>query len=83
MKNEKNEEIIIKIKRVIAQFTDVEIQDIKMESELICDLGFTSFDLVCLLSSIEAEFGIKGDEKMLKGMIKTVGDVSKVILKKT
>lgn len=81
MKAVQNHEVVMKVKKVIAQFTDVEIQDIKLESQLVIDLGFTSFDLVCLLNSIESEFGIKGDEKMLKG-IKSVEDVTKVVMNK-
>lgn len=79
MIKEQNDEMMMHIKTVISQFTDVDLQEIRMESELICDLGFTSFDLICLLSAIEEDFGVKEDEKMLKG-IKTVEDVSSMIL---
>jgi len=56
------------------------MNDIKMESDLICDLGLTSFDLVCLVSSFEEEFNIKRDNMALKSL-KTVNDVCKIILK--
>ncbi|MFC3749968.1 acyl carrier protein [Paenibacillus sp. GCM10012306] len=79
MNKEQNDEQMLQIKDIISQFTDVDLKEIRLESELICDLGFTSFDLVCLLSSLEEEFGVKGDEKMLK-RIKTVEDVSSMIL---
>ncbi len=79
MKNEHNQEKIAKIKKVIAQFTDVEFQDIKLESELTCDLGLTSFDLVSLLSSLEDEFDITGDDMNVKN-IKTVEDVCNSVL---
>ncbi|MEK3900778.1 MULTISPECIES: acyl carrier protein [unclassified Paenibacillus] len=80
MIREQNDETMLKIKTVISPFTDVDIQEIQMESKLICDLGFTSFDLVCLLSVLEEEFGLKVDEKMLKG-IQTVEDVRNAVLK--
>lgn len=80
MINEDNNKKIIKIKEILSQFTDIEMNDIKMESDLICDLGLTSFDLVCLVSSFEEEFNIKRDNMALKSL-KTVNDVCKIILK--
>ncbi|MEN2777086.1 acyl carrier protein [Acetivibrio clariflavus] len=79
MENKQGSIEIEKIREIISQFTDVDLEDIKMESDLRCDLGLTSFDLACMISSFEEEFGISRDTKILK-KVKTVGDACKVIL---
>jgi len=80
VREEQSKENVIRIKKVIAEYTDVEMQDIQMESELTCDLGLTSFDLVCLMGSLEEEFGVTIDDTMMQGM-QTVGDVYKALSK--
>ena len=37
----------------------VEADEIKVEDNFKLDLGMSSFDIVCVMSDIEAEFGVK------------------------
>lgn len=62
------------IKNIIANYTDMEPDEIMDENELTMDLGLTSFDLISLISEFEIILGKSIDNSVLKH-IQTVGDV--------
>ncbi|MBV6492747.1 MAG: Acyl carrier protein [Turneriella sp.] len=72
------EEIMGKVKKIIAEQLSVDESEIKNESHFIDDLGADSLDTVELVMALEEEFGIEiPDEDAEK--IQTVGDVQKYI----
>lgn len=75
-----DEGYVLKIKKIIAEYTDVDLKDIHMESKLTYDLGLTSFDFACLTGALEQELNFKIDNAGLKN-VTTVEDVYKLLLK--
>ena len=72
------EEIMVKVKKIIAEQLGVDEGEINNESHFIDDLGADSLDTVELVMALEEEFGIEiPDEDAEK--IQTVGDVQKYI----
>lgn len=71
-----NEIILEKVIALFATMTDAD--EITEESELMDDLGISSMDVLFLISSLEAEFGVKVPEKTIRQVI-TVSDVVDVI----
>ncbi len=65
-----------KIKEIIAENLDVEVDAITLETNLLEDLDADSLDLYQMISEVEEEFDVKIDEIE---NIKTVGDVVKII----
>ncbi|MDY6820797.1 MAG: acyl carrier protein [Deferribacterota bacterium] len=69
-----------KVKSIIAEQLNIDIEDVKPESSFIEDLGADSLDTVELVMAFEDEFGIEiPDEEAEK--IKTVADVVEAIKK--
>ena len=48
-----------KLKTIICQYVEVNPEDIKPESRFIEDLGFNSYDVMCMLGDAETEFDIE------------------------
>ncbi len=67
-----------KVIEIIADFLDIEAEEIKVESDLKEDLQADSLDFVELVMELEEEFDFEADEDKLAGL-KTVGDVIKFI----
>ncbi len=67
-----------KVIEIIADFLDIEVEEIKVESDLKEDLQADSLDFVELVMELEEEFDFEADEDKLAGL-KTVGDVIKFI----
>ena len=73
------EELIDRVRELIAEKLSLEVEDITEESDLIEDLDADSLDLVDLIMAVEDEFGVSiADEDVEK--IKTVGDIFKQLL---
>lgn len=51
------------IKAMIVKYEDVEIDSIREDSRFIEDLGFNSYDFMCMVGEIEETFGIEVDER--------------------
>ena len=62
-----------KLTEILEEYLGEKVE-ITPETELLSDLGMSSFDLIQLVCTIEEEFGIEILDRALKN-IKTVGDV--------
>lgn len=51
------------LKEMICEFVEVEEEKITMEAKLIEDLGFNSYDLMCLIGEIEERLDIEINEQ--------------------
>lgn len=63
-----------KIKTILADQLDVDVETITMETDIGADLGADSLDVVELIMSIEDEFEVEVPDEKIEG-IKTVGDI--------
>lgn len=70
--------IFEKVKNLISEQLGVNVEEIKMETDLINELEADSLDIVQMLITMESEFGIEFDDDEIKGL-RTVGDVVKFI----
>jgi len=63
-----------KLKDMITNYVDVDADSIEPDSRFAEDLGFNSYDFLCMLGDCEDEFGIDVDESVA-GKKKTVGEL--------
>lgn len=63
---------------IIGDFLDIDVAEIKLESDLKEDLQADSLDFVELVMELEETFDFEADEDKLASL-KTVGDVVKFI----
>ncbi len=62
-----------KIKEIICEYVEVEPDSITEDSRFIEDLGFNSYDVMCMMGDAEDNFDVEIDqEEAVK--CKTVGD---------
>lgn len=74
------EEILERVIPLIATVSEEE--EICEDSEIMDDLGISSMDVLYLIASMEAEFGVKVPEKAIRKMV-TVSDVADVLCELT
>ncbi|MBF0223983.1 MAG: acyl carrier protein [Desulfobacterales bacterium] len=67
-----------KVRKIICEKLDVELDEVVREASLIDDLGADSLDLVELMMSMEDEFDLEIPEKESE-KIKTVKDIIEYI----
>ncbi len=70
--------IFEKVRKLIAEQLDVDVDEITLETVITEDLGADSLDVVDLVMTFEDEFGIEIPDDAVE-TIKTVGDVVKFI----
>ena len=63
-----------KIKEIICEYVEVDPETITEDSRFIEDLGFNSYDIMCMLGDAETEFDVEIDEEEIM-KCKTVGDL--------
>lgn len=51
------------LREMICEFVEVDESQITLEARFIEDLGFNSYDLMCLVGEIEERFDIEVDEQ--------------------
>ena len=62
-----------KMKEIVCEYVEVEPEEITEESRFIEDLGFNSYDVMCMMGDAEDKFDIEIEqEEAVK--CKTVGD---------
>ncbi len=67
-----------KIKEIICEYVEVDPETITEDSRFIEDLGFNSYDVMCMMGDAEDNFDVEIDqEEAIK--CKTVGDFAKFI----
>ncbi len=62
------------LKKLICQYVDAEPENITEESRFSEDLGFNSYDFMCMLGECEDEFDVEIDETEASAN-KTVGEL--------
>ena len=72
--------VIDKIKEIIANQLDIDVNEIQNDSNLIEDLKADSLDVVELIMDLEQEFDVEIPNEELEN-IKTVEDIAKYIEK--
>lgn len=70
-----------KMKKILAEQLDADIDSITLETDIQDDLGADSLDVVEMLMSIEDEFEIEIPDEKIEGL-KTVGQVVEYIQEK-
>lgn len=66
------------IAKLIAEHLDINVSDIKPESDFVTDLDADSLDIVEMLIELENTYGLEFEESEMQS-VKTVGDVIKFI----
>lgn len=80
----KIDEIMEKLRPLVADHLGVEEDDVKPEASIVNDLGADSLDCVELVMKVENEFSIHfTDDEMDQGMFCTIDDLAKLIYVKT
>lgn len=70
--------IFEKVKSIVAEQLGIEEDTIKMESNIIEDLGADSLDIVEMLMTLEEEYGVSiPDEKI--GQVKTIAEIVELL----
>lgn len=67
-----------KLKELICEYVEVDSDEITLESRFSEDLGFNSYDFMCMLGDAEDEFDIEIDEEKA-GASRTVNDLIKYL----
>ena len=70
----KEESVLESVKKIIAETLELDVKDIKEESNLIADLGMESLDLVDLVVAFEDKYKVTIDDKDVK-KLQTVKDI--------
>ena len=63
-----------KVRLILKDFVEFEVEDISLNTELISDLGLSSLDVVNIVMVFEEEFDIEIPDRAIEKMI-TIGDV--------
>ena len=77
----KEESVFDGVKKIIAETLEVDVKEVKEDSNLIADLRMESLDLVDLVVSFEEKYEITIDDKDFK-KLQTVKDIVTYIEKK-
>ncbi len=69
---------IEKVKAIVAEQLDAEVEEMTMETSLMEDLDADSLDAVEIIMTLEDEFDIEIDDEDAEGF-KTIGEIVKYI----
>ena len=70
----KEESVLESVKKIIAETLELDVKDIKEDSNLIADLGMESLDLVDLVVAFEDKYNVTIEDKDVK-TLQTVKDI--------
>ena len=70
--------MIEKLKEIIVEYVDVDLNSITEESRFMEDLGFNSYDFMAMIGEIEETFDIEVEEREVVN-VKTVGETAAYI----
>jgi len=74
--------ILEKLRELVAQQFDVDINDVSAGTRFIDDLDADSIDIVEFIMAVEDEFGLSETDETALEHIKTVGDVADYVQSK-
>lgn len=63
-----------KVKNILLDYTEFPVNEMRLETELVKDLGLNSLDIVNIALTFEEEFEIEIPDRVI-GELKTVGDI--------
>ena len=66
--------IIEKVKEILDEYIEVNVEDITVQTRLIEDLGINSYEFMSIIGEIEEEFDFEVDEKSVLKLI-TIEDL--------
>ena len=69
---------IDKIKEILADTLDVDVEELSSNTNIATDLGADSLDVVEILMSIEDEFGVEIPDSEIEN-IRTIGELAEYI----
>ena len=67
-----------KVAQILAEQLDVDVDEIKLTTDMVDDLGADSPDIVDLVMTLEDEFDIEIPDEDVEG-VRTVGDLVKYL----
>ncbi len=70
--------IVDKIKSILAEQLDVDVEELTLETDIARDLNADSLDVVEILMSLEDEFSVEIPDEEIEN-IKTIGDLAEYI----
>jgi acyl carrier protein len=70
----KEESVLESVKKIIADTLEIDVKEVKEDSNLIADLGMESLDLVDLVVAFEEKYKVSIDDKDVK-KLQTVKDI--------
>lgn len=63
-----------KLKKILSEQLEIEEDYIKLDSNIVDDLGASSLDIVDIVMSIEDEFALEVPDELIE-KVQTVGDI--------
>ncbi len=69
-------DMLAKMKEIICNYVEIDPETINEDSRFIEDLGFNSYDIMCMLGDAETEFDITIDQEEIASC-RTVGELIK------
>ena len=66
--------IFEKVKEILDEYIEVNVEDITLQTRLIEDLGINSYEFMSIIGEIEEEFDFEVDEKAVLNII-TIEDL--------
>lgn len=70
--------IFEKVKELVAEQLGISQDEIKLESNIVEDLGADSLDVIEMLMTLEEEYGISIPDDQI-GQVKTIGQIVELI----
>ena len=83
----KRDEVVERVKRIVAEFTDLEPERMRPDHQLVADLGCDSLDVVEIAMEIEEQFDIaipdaveqaRTIEEIVDGVVRLLADCEDV-----